>query len=47
MDIDQIHLKPQELKVILLMREKPYQTIVVKMENGKVIHKERTENIKD
>lgn len=40
-------LKPQEAKVIMLMREKPYQTVIVKMENGKVVHKERTESFKD
>jgi hypothetical protein len=40
-------LNLQEAKVIILMREHPYQTITVIMENGKVVHKERKESIKD
>ena len=40
-------LNPQEAKVIILMREKPYQIITVYMENNKVVHKDRKENIKD
>jgi hypothetical protein len=40
-------LTMQEAKVIILMRDLPYQTITIKMENGKVIHKERIESIKD
>ena len=40
-------LNIQEAKVITLMRDLPYQTITIKMENGKVIHKERIESIKD
>jgi hypothetical protein len=37
----------QEAKVVLLMRERPFQTLTVIMEHGKVIHKERKEPIKD
>lgn len=40
-------LKIQEARVVKLMREVPYGTLIVKMENGKVIHKERHESIKD
>jgi hypothetical protein len=40
-------LNSQEAKVILLMREMAYQTITVKIENGKVIHKEQHRSIKD
>lgn len=40
-------LSIQEARVIILMRDLPYQTITIKMENGKVIHKERIESIKD
>ena len=40
-------LNMQEARVIMLMRELPYQTIIIKMEDGKVIHKERHESIKD
>jgi len=40
-------LTSQEAKVIMLMRDLPYQTIIVKMEHRKVIHKERIESIKD
>jgi len=40
-------LNIQEAKVIILMRERRYQTITVMMENGKVVHKERKESIKD
>jgi len=40
-------LNLQEAKVIMLMRERRYQTITVIMENGKVVHKERKESIKD
>ena len=40
-------LNIQEARVIMLMRDLPYQTITIKMENGKVIHKERIESIKD
>jgi len=40
-------LNLQEAKAIMLMREKPYQIITIYMENGKVVHKERKENIKD
>jgi len=49
LDIEQIRqtLTMQEAKVILLMRERRYQTITVLMENGKVVHKERKESIKD
>ena len=41
------NLDMQEAKVILLMRERLYQTIIIRMENGKVVHKERRESIKD
>ena len=40
-------LNIQEARVIILMRDLPYQTITIKMENGKVIHKERIQSIKD
>lgn len=40
-------LNIQEAKVIMLMREVPYGTVIVKMEGGKVVHKERRESIKD
>jgi len=40
-------LTSQEAKVIMVMREFPYQTITVKMENGKVIHKEQARSRKD
>jgi len=40
-------LNSQEAKVIILMREMAYQTITVKIENGKVIHKEQHRSIKD
>ena len=40
-------LNMQEARVILLMRDMPYQTITIKMENGKVIYKDRLEKIKD
>lgn len=40
-------LDMQEAKVILLMRERLYQTVIIRMENGKVVHKERRESIKD
>ena len=36
----------QEAEVIMLMRERPYQTIIVKMENKKVIHMEQRRSIK-
>jgi hypothetical protein len=37
----------QEAKVVVLMRELPYQTITIKIEEGKVIHKEQVKSIKD
>ena len=40
-------LTMQEARVILLMREKPFQTLTIIMENGKVVHMERKEPIKD
>jgi hypothetical protein len=40
-------LNLQEAKVILVMRELPYQTITIKMEAGRVIHKEQVKSIKD
>ena len=40
-------LSMQEARVIILMRDQPYQTITIKMENGKVIHKEQMKSIKD
>jgi len=40
-------LNLQEAKVIMVMREKPYQIVTVYMENNKVVHKDRKENIKD
>jgi len=40
-------LNLQEAKVVLVMRELPYQTITIKMEEGKVIHKEQVKSIKD
>jgi len=40
-------LNLQEAKVIILMREKSHQVITVYMENSKVVHKQRKENIKD
>ena len=48
-DIDHIKqtLNTQEGKVIMDMRKYPYQTLKIIMENGKVVHKERIEPIKD
>jgi len=40
-------LNLQEAKVIMLMRECPYQTITVVMENGKVVHKKQLKPIED
>lgn len=40
-------LNLQEAKVIMVMRELPYQTITIKIEEGKVIHKEQVKSIKD
>jgi len=40
-------LNLQEAKVIMLMRECPYQTITVIMENGKVVHKKQLKPIED
>lgn len=40
-------LKPQEAKVVLLMRELPYQTIEIRIEAGRVVHKEQRKSIKD
>lgn len=40
-------LNSQEAKVVLLMREHPYQTIIVIMENGKVVSKKQTKSIED
>ena len=40
-------LNLQEAKVIIRMRELPHQTLTIIMENGKVVHKERKEPIKD
>lgn len=37
----------QEAKVVILMRELPYQMITIKIEEGKVIHKEQVKSIKD
>jgi len=49
LDIEQIRqtLTMQEVKVIMLMRECPYQTITVVMENGKVVHKKQLKPIED
>ena len=40
-------LNLQEAKVIILMRDVPYGTIEIIMENGKVVHKRRIESVKD
>jgi len=40
-------LNLQEAKAIMLMREVPYGTIEIIMENGKVVHKRRIESVKD
>ena len=40
-------LTSQEAKVILLMRENPYQKIIVHIEAGKIVHKEQVKSIKD
>ena len=40
-------LSEQEAKVVQLMRELPYQKLVIHMENGKVVHKEQNRSIKD
>jgi len=47
--IEQIRqtLNLQEAQVVLRMRERPYQTIIIRMEANKVVHKERRESIKD
>ena len=37
----------QEAKVIMLMRDVPYGTIEVIMEDEKVVHKRRIESVKD
>lgn len=46
-ETEQVRLTPQEAKVIALMRELPYQTITIKIEAGKVVHKEQIKSIKD
>ena len=40
-------LSEQEAKVVLRIRERPFQTLTIIMEDGKVVHKERKEPIKD
>ena len=40
-------LSEQEARVVRLMRELPYQKLVIHMENGKVVHKEQNRSIKD
>jgi len=40
-------LTPQEAKVILLMRENPYQKVIVHIEAGKIVHKEQVKSIRD
>ena len=40
-------LSMQEAKVILLMREFPFQEVTVKMENGKVLYKKQSRIRKD
>lgn len=40
-------LNLQEAKVILLMREYPYQTITIVIENGKVVNKKQTKSFED
>jgi len=40
-------LNLQEAKVIILMRELPYQTITVVMENRKVVHKKQLRTIEE
>jgi len=40
-------LSVQEAKVIILMRDVPYGTIEIIMEDGKVVHKRRIESVKD
>jgi len=40
-------LNLQEAKVIILMRELPYQTITVVMENEKVVHKKQLRTIEE
>jgi len=40
-------LSEQEARVVRLMREHPYQTIVVVMENAKVVNKKQTKSIED
>ena len=40
-------LNLQEARVIILMRELPYQTITVVMENEKVVHKKQLRTIEE
>ena len=40
-------LNSQEAKVVKLMRELPYQKLVIHMENGKVVNKKQNRSIKD
>lgn len=40
-------LTPQEAKVIMLMRDLPYQTLIIHIEANKVVHKEQRKSIKD
>ena len=48
-NIEQIKktLSNQEAKVIINIREYPYQTIIIKVENGKIVHKEQRKSIQD
>ena len=36
-----------EARVILLMRENPYQKVIVHIEAGKIVHKEQVKSIRD
>ena len=40
-------LSIQEAKVIMLMRDLPYQTIIIHIEANRVVHKEQRKSIKD
>ena len=48
-ELEQIRqtLTLQEARVILLMRENPYQKVIVHIEAGKIVRKEQVKSIKD
>jgi hypothetical protein len=40
-------LQPDEARAIITMREVFYGKVIIYKENGKIVHKEKTESIKD